>query len=327
MRTARARLVPQSAFGTPPLGDTLFGQLCWAIRNRAGEARLTELLEGYRDGRPYLVVSDLVPAGYLPLPSLPGHCFAPVEGLDRKQAKKRRWVPLEAVSQPVREWLRAGVADTALSGGWYQPHLQPHNSIDRRTGTTGPETFAPYTMTQYWFGKTTDDRGQRSMTVGPLDVYLLFDETRLSTHELVQALSDVGTLGFGRDASIGLGRFSVETLDEMSLPAQERANAWLTLAPCAPQGLRWQPERCFYHVFTRFGRHGDLAVHFENPFKTPVLLTAGGSVFTPAKFEPRLFIGQGLGGDGSLSKAVRHTVHQGYAPVVAIRLDQPMDTA
>ncbi len=41
------RIRPLSPFGTPPLGDTLFGQLCWAIRHQSGEARLRELLDGY----------------------------------------------------------------------------------------------------------------------------------------------------------------------------------------------------------------------------------------------------------------------------------------
>ncbi len=33
----------QSAFATPLKGDTLFGQLCWAIRNRLGEERLESM--------------------------------------------------------------------------------------------------------------------------------------------------------------------------------------------------------------------------------------------------------------------------------------------
>jgi CRISPR-associated protein Csm4 len=33
-----------------------------------------------------------------------------------------------------------------------------------------------------------------------------------------------------------------------------------------------------------------------------------------------LFVGQGLGTNGTLSKAIPETVQQGYAPVVGIRL-------
>ncbi len=323
MRTVRVRLLPQSAFGTVPWGDTFFGQLCWAIRNRFGEERLTTLLEGYTQGAPFLVVSDALPSGYLPKPRLPAHLFLLPEETDRKELTKRRWLPVESVREPVSHWVRYSVAETDLPGGWYEPHLQPHNSINRQTGTTGVDLFAPYVMEQYWFGRKVSRNGRGAVTVGPLDLYCLVDDSRpegLTVDELRQTLSDIGELGFGRDASIGLGRFTVEALDEQPLPAQEQANAYLTLAPCAPQGLPWQAERCFYRVFTRFGRHGDVGVHSGHPFKTPVLLTVAGSVFTPVTFAPRPFIGQGLGGDSSLSKSMPKTVQQGYAPVVAIRL-------
>lgn len=326
MRTLRARLTPRSAFGTRPLGDTLFGQICWALRNRSGDDCLTSLLDGYTQGRPFLVVSDAMPAGYLPRPALPSYLFAQMDGLDRKQAKKRHWLPLERSSAPLPDWLRFCVTSTDLSGGWFDTYPQPHNSIDRRTGTTG-ENFAPYSMPQHWFGKKVSHNGKGRYVTGEMDVYVVHDETRLSTEELERAISDIGELGFGRDAGIGLGRFKLDAIEQAALPIQRDANAWMTLAPCAPQGLEWLSDRCFYQVFTRFGRHGDIAVKRGNPFKTPVLLAATGAVLTPAKFESRLFIGHGLGGGDSLSKAVPGTVQQGYAPVVAVKLDQSMGVA
>ncbi len=322
MQTIRVRLLPRTAFGTLPLGDTLFGQLCWALRNRHGDERLTALLKGYTQGRPFLVVSDALPAGYLPRPALPSSHFAPVEGLDRKVVKKRQWMPIEKLTEPVAHWLRFCQTSKELPGGWFDEYPQPHNSIDRRTGTTG-ETFAPYTMPQYWPGTKTSMNGGQKTTphvVGELDLYAVLDDSRLSIEELRTALSDIGELGFGRDASIGLGRFTVQAVEPVSLPAQSGANAWLTLAPCAPQGAAWKAEYCFYQVFIRFGRHGDLAVKRGNPFKTPLLLAASGAVLIPATYEPRLFVGQGLGGDGRLSRAVPRTVHQGYAPVVGVKI-------
>lgn len=326
MKTIRARITPRSAFGTLPLGDTLFGQVCWAIRNRAGDGRLNELLGGYTEGRPFLVVSDAMPAGYLPRPAMPGHLFRTQDQADRKEVKKRHWLPVDKVSEPLAEWICYCAQSADLPGGWFDTHSQPHNNIDRRTGTTG-ENFAPYTMPQHWYGRLRKENGNKRFVTGQLDLYLVLDEGRLSDDEVKTVLSDIGTLGFGRDASIGLGRFTVEAFDEQSLPAQHQANAYLTLAPCAPQGLAWQADRCFYQVFTRFGRHGDAGVKRGNPFKTPVLLAAASAVLTPMTFEPRLFIGQGLGGDGSLSKAVPQTVQQGYAPVVAIKFDQSREAA
>ncbi len=308
MLTCKATLTPLSAFGTPPKGDTLFGQLCWALRNRQGEAGLNQLLDGYTAGRPFAVVSDALPTGHLPRPALPGHAFNPLPKDDRKAAKRRVWLPVEHFNTPLADWLTHCRAANELPGGSAESHPHPHNAIDRRTGTTG-ESFAPYSMGRQWYGKEA-----------VLDIHIVLDDSRLSTTELECALRDIGELGFGRDAGIGLGRFQVDEFFTSELPSQANANAWLTLAPCAPQGLPWDAERCCYTVFTRFGRHGDIAVHQRNPFKAPVLLANTGAVLAPAGYQGRLFIGQGLGGDGSLSKAIPETVHQGYAPVLGVRL-------
>jgi CRISPR-associated protein Csm4 len=311
MLRLKATLTPLSAFGTPPKGDTLFGQLCWALRNRLGEERLTHLLDGYTAGRPFAVVSDALPAGHLPRPALPGHAFNPLPQEDRKAAKKRVWLPDERLAEPVADWLKYCRTAAELLGDKTQPH--PHNAIDRRTGTTG-DGFAPYTMERRWYG-------QEAM----LDIHIVLDESRLSATDLERALRDIGELGFGRDAGIGLGRYRVDAFEPADLPSQTDANAWLTLAPCAPQGLAWDAERCFYTVFIRFGRHGDIGVHRGNPFKAPVLLANTGAVLTPKSYDTLPFTGQGLGGmgandEGLLSKAIPQTVHQGYAPVVGIRL-------
>lgn len=313
MLTYKARIAPLSAFGTPPKGDTLFGQLCWSLRNWLGEEKLNQLLDGYTAGHPFAVVSDAQPAGHLPRPALPGHWFNPLPGDDRKAAKKRVWLPVEHVAAPVTDWLNHCRTASELPGGSAQSHPHPHNAIDRRTGTTG-DGFAPYSMGRQWYGKDA-----------ALDIHIVLDESRLPATDLERALRDIGELGFGRDAGIGLGRYRVNVFEPATLPTQPDANAWLTLAPCAPQGLPWDAERCFYTVFTRFGRHGDIGVHQGNPFKAPVLLANAGATLTPAHYRDVLFTGQGLGGknaegEGLLSKAIPETVHQGYAPVVGLHL-------
>lgn len=323
MRAYRVGLIPLTAFGTKPKGDTLFGQLCWALRNRHGEDRLAALLRGYTEGEPFVVVSDALPAGFLPRPSLPGHYFDTDPYIDRKTAKKRAWLPLDQFQTPVASWLKGCLPSNETPGGLVEEHPQPHNTLNRNTGTTGEDQFAPYVMNQFWYGESSV--GSKTNTVASptikLEVYMVLDESRLSPDKLNQILSNIGLTGFGRDASIGLGKFSVDEMTAIDLPAQNFANAWLTLAPCAPQGMSWLEDRCFYQPFTRFGRHGDIGVHQPGgPFKTPVLLADTGAVLTPTAYQNTLFTGQGLGGSGSLSRAIPDTVHQGYAPVAAIAL-------
>ncbi|MCP5197795.1 MAG: CRISPR-associated protein Csm7 [Gammaproteobacteria bacterium] len=309
------RIRPLSPFGTPLLGDTLFGQLCWAIRHQAGEARLQALLEGYRVGRPFAVVADAFPTGYLPRPALPLSGFEQPVDADRKHLKKRQWIPYDALHQPLRSWLKFAHTDAEVTGkpdfklreNW----LQPHNSINRQTGTTGEGSFTPYIMQQIGFAPEVT-----------LDLHVIFDPMRVDVAELQAWWTGIGASGFGRDASIGLGKFAVTEVVETGLPAQPDANAYLTLAPCAPQGCGFLPEASRYQPFTRFGRHGDLAVQKGQPFKTPVLLAAAGAVLKPARYVATCFVGQGLGGDGRLSRAIPETVHQGYAPVVGVHLPE-----
>lgn len=325
MQSHRVTLTPQTAFATPLKGDTLFGQLCWAARHILGEPRLDELLQGYTDGKPYLVVSDAFPAGFLPMPKLPRDYWQlPDEQRDpsaRKMLKKRIWLPVPALDNPLSSWMDKAVGASLLAKNdvrnreqarsYTVEHSQPHNTINRATQTTGTGEFAPYTVEQTWY-----------LPGQALELYVLFDETRLTAEELGSLLQYVGASGFGRDASTGLGKFTVSAPTPTPLPKGEglEHNAWLTLAPSAPQGLAWDSARCFYKPFTRFGRHGDAAAISGQPYKTPLLLADTTAVLTPQTFGHRLFAGQGLGGNGSLSRALPETVHQGYAPVIGICL-------
>ncbi len=312
MQALTVRIRPLSAFGTPLRGDTLFGQLCWALRRAEGEHVLDEALRGYTDGQPFLVVADAFPAGHYPLPPLPLSRYDVPADVDRKRLKRRRWIAAEDIGQPVEQWLaRARSDEDICKGGIWNTAGQPHNSIHRQTGTTGSGMFAPYLSETLWPGE--DLR---------LDIHLLVDEGRLEPRRLVELLADVGQTGYGRDASIGLGKFAVEEQLDAPWPSHGDANAWLTLAPCAPQGLAWREDACFYRPFTRFGRHGDLAVQTGKPFKTPVLLADSGALLAPQGPLDQAWTGQGLGGDGRLSRSIEATVHQGYAPVLAIRLEE-----
>ena len=309
MKSYKLTLTLQSAFATPLKGDTLFGQLCWAIRNRLGVDALTDCLAGYTNAQPFAVVSDAFPEGYFPLPKLPSCFYQLPENPDRKAIKKQTWLPEVAVQQPIKQWLSQAVKakDLVSENQLSEKHPQAHNTINRQTNTTGEGGFAPYSVEQEWF--VQDLRWS---------IYLLLDTERLSVEDCRQCLEDIGLFGFGKDASIGLGKFIIDDFQEYVLPSQANANACLTLASCAPQGLGFNSQHSYYQLFTRFGRHGDIAVHQEGkPFKNPVLLAQTAAVFStpPPKFG---FIGQGIGGNGELSKTLHAAIHQGYAPMLAI---------
>jgi len=308
MRTYRHVLQPLTAFGTPLAGDTLFGQLCWTLRHQLSNDRLNALLHGYNDGKPFAVVSDALPAGHVPLPSVPSSLWAASPSTERKALKRRRWLPVTALSEAFPQWQASARGDADVAP--QTERAQPHNTINRQSGTTGEGMFAPYAMPQIWFHPAMR-----------FDLYVVLDDTRLTLDEFTAALDAMGATGFGRDASIGLGKFRrVEDAAVADWPVVANANSYLTLGPCAPQGQGYCPARSFYQVLTRFGRHGDVAVQSGNPFKRPVLMAKAGSVFWPDKLDPAsTFIGQGLGGVGNpISSTMPQTVQQAYAPVIAI---------
>ncbi len=316
MIALRATLELHTAFGTPLSGDTLFGQLCWTAREQLGNDQLTLLLEGYTAGRPWLVVSDGFPEGFVPKPTVPAARANELTGTgvasaqQRKAEKAKHWIPLAETAATLSQLLAAAVNDKRAFGDQPVEAPQPHNTLNRLTGSTGEGEFAPYTQPQIFFAG-----GQR------MDIHCVLDETRLSVETLLSLLQAIGSHGFGRDASIGLGKFSVESLTVYTFAKHTQADAYLTLSPCAPQGLGFNGVQSYWRVLTRFGRHGNVHGISEKPFKNPVLLAATGAVFVPqALYTPRLFIGQGLGGKGLLSKIEPDTVHQGYAPVVCIKI-------
>jgi CRISPR-associated protein Csm4 len=306
MNPVKFTLRPLSAFATTFAGDTLFGQLCWAARERFGEARLTELLDGYVDGRPFLVVSDGFPSGLLPRPTAPDLALGLV-GVDpaqRKRAPTHRWLPAGGSDQPIARWMKELAVSDAI-----KPLVLTQNTINRFTGTTGEDQFAPRQVDRSFFSAKAR-----------IDVYAVVDE-RLSADTLRQLLADVGSHGYGRDATTGLGKFEVEKMAEAARP-HRASHHWLTLAPCQPNPEELVADGCYYAPLTRFGRHGNIAAVTALPFKRPLLMIATGALLKSREPARWAFHGCGLGGSGNpVSSVIPDTVHQGYAPVLPLHLE------
>lgn len=308
MKTLKFTLRPRSAFATPLAGDTLFGQLCWTAREQRGEARLRELLDGYVDGHPFLVVSDGFPGGLLPRPTAPDFALgAQIDPARRKEARTHRWLPAVGADQPVRCWINDVTPSESI-----RSLVLTQNTINRYTGTTGEGPFAPRQVERRFF--TRDSR---------IDVYAAIDE-RLSADTLHELLADVGSHGYGRDATTGLGKFAVEgeTAEPSWMQGDQMSDHWLTLAPCQPNPKELVADGCYYTPLTRFGRHGNIAAIMAQPFKRPLMMIATGALLQSREPARWAVHGRGLGGRADpISSAIPETVHQGYAPVLPLRLE------
>ncbi len=315
---------PLSAFGTPLKGDTIFGHFFWQLiyDPKLINGELSRLKETYGH-EPFVVFSSAFPRlkeGWLmPRPSLPlkyfqtgssQNCFETLS--KRKEEKKKKWMLVKELKIDLKntKFLNDTQAAELLRqeiGAYFAAQeiksftkrlAQPHNAINRATFTTG-EGFAPYQLENLWF-----------LPGMKLSVFVLFNEKVLSLEGIKTSFKRIGQMGFGRDASSGLGRFRVNSLKEHSLPPQ--AEILYTLSPFVPR--KGEYKRLWYQPFVRFGRHGSWLVLTGKPFKNPMLMADEGAV-VKCKEPKGPYLGRALTG---LSKAEGDTLGQGYSIVLPL---------
>jgi len=333
------RIKPLSDFATRLAGDTLFGHFCWQVAYDAAlvAGGLEAALARY-DERPFAVFSSGFPeipstatggrAYALPRPALPMSWLCPVEEdrrqriEHRKEHKRRSWVLLSEDLRLDLAGARYCTGDEVavmVAGQTVVPHAlqptlektveRPHNTINRATNTTGTGMFAPYSVPSLSYLP-----GMR------LVVFAILDADATDIDRIVLGLSRIGSFGFGRDASTGMGRFVVEGARELSTPASEAINALYTLGPCVPKKSDCGGDY-FFTPFVRYGRHGDTLATSPVPYKAPVVMAGPGAVFTLLPGQPvPAYVGRAVRG---VSRMQPEAVHQGYAPCLPTRLEVP----
>lgn len=291
MKRIKVRIKPLTGFSSPLLGETLFGQICWQIRLELGEDLLRSLLDGYSEGSPYLVVSDAFPSGCLPMPLLPTNYWnLGISNL--KELKNRVWIRTADLNHPICDW--KSYALTENEG--IKTSVQTHNTINRYTDTTGLDQFAPFNTSVSFYPLNAE-----------LDIYLLVrDEIENIVKQVFQS---VGISGFGKDASVGLGKFQVLAYETVEW--KEKPGSFLTLSSSDITGLELD-RPIFYKTKVHFGRHGLLNAVSGNPFKKPLVLATKGAVLTPKKSGFYEWLGRGI---PNVSASRPETVHQGYSIV------------
>lgn len=276
MHYYRVQLALESPLATPLHSGTLFGHLCWAWRERHGEASLAAWLDGLREA-PFLI-SDGFPSGWLPRPLLdPGPRepvpLDPVERKafirDMKARKQARWISVEDFLK-----VRSSLTPHALAGlpadapGLAGVSL-PHNRIDRRTGQTLEEGGLFY----------LEERWPRAEG-WQFDVYV---GTDLEVSRVRELFEHVGQTGYGRDATWGRGRFRVLAIEEPSELFAFEGTRRMSLSHGSLTCNMREPR---YRVEPHLGRLGNLLARSEKPFKHPLLLLQPGATFQPGDQGP-----------------------------------------
>ncbi len=345
MRTYEIIIKPLSGFGTPIKGDTLFGHICWqaAYDSTLFGIPIDDLVSDYASS-PFLVISSAYivfrhngkVSRVFKRPDMPLSYLFDVSGPDkrevikqRKVLKAKKWMVLQDL-EGIGSLKNAGYLSDqdlferfiGISGERLQKEIrkkgvaslvndftQPHNTINRLTGTTGEGGFAPFTVDAKVFLANVE-----------LSVFAGI-AGNIQIEQVIEALRRIGSTGFGKDASTGLGKFSVSDASEIDLSkiGSVSPDACYTLSPSVPEKDTFR--QIYFAPFTRFGRHGDTLAKSANPFKNPVIMADEGAVLIPEKMDDvlkRPYIGTGMDG---LSKAEPRTVMQGYSLYIPVKVE------
>ncbi len=320
---------PVSFFGTPLKGDTIFGHFMWQILmdNSLVKKPIDELIDSYKHN-PFVVFSSAYPKLYakgkdnffVKRPDLPlefwqnNQNFSRVDTIkDRKKWRKKKYLKigrdLKVIckkenlysEQNIAQMYAEEIKDMDLDIQKIEIDFSRiRNKINRLTSTTG-EGFAPYEVKQFAY-----------LPFMEMSVFVLYDETAIDIDKIEIAFERIGQMGFGKDASIGLGRFNLGDSDELDLPDFSDCHALYTLSPCVPEK---RYKKCFFQPFVRFGKHGSFFATSRNPFKNPVLMMDEGAVIIDEDKPKMPYIGKAL---TDLSKIEKRTVSQGYSIVLPL---------
>lgn len=289
MQLYKTTITPTSNFITSLKGDTLFGQICWAIRYRYSEERLEELLKEY-ETKPFLIVSDGFASGYLPKPTLPSSLLN--ENSDeKKQNRKKIWLTLEQLKDG--KYNKAITNEEASNIDKTEAIVR--NSINYKTSTTGGDGFDPHSEIEQSLSKK--------------DIYFLSDDN-FSKDNLNETLKLVSQIGYGKDSSTGKGRFEIDSIELIEL--DNNSKTFITLSPFVADDIKC--KNIFYEPFTRFGKSGADRAN-KNPFKKPILMANSGAVIEFDSKENFQYIGKAIKNISTYDDIV----HQGYSILLPLK--------
>ena len=248
------KITPLSSFVTPPKGDTIFGQIVSYLYLKGDRS-----FENYLNEEPQLIVSDMMPYGYVYRPTLPLDYFKHnEEDVDKKEIRKKEFITVSN--------LQRGDLHLCEKIEYIQKDTVVKNSINRATFSTDGDEFAPYGNVELHFTKQ-------------LWMFILVKSS--IKEKIIETIKDIGRFGFGKDASVGKGAFDVELIDT---PIKSKESEYyMSISPTIIDGLNF--DKIWYEPFTRFGKYG-LSNAYTNAFKKPALMADSAMVIKAKLSKP-----------------------------------------
>jgi len=336
MKLYSITIKPESPFATPLKGDTIFGHICWQAAYDDGllSGGLKKWVDCY-DEKPFAVFSSAFPVFLenhkswfaLKRPDLPPSILFKDTESDkrrrmetRKEKQKRKWMKVgedlkinidDQSFLDSSDLLKACPESDSAIKGFIHEFERQHNSINRLTGTTG-EGFAPYSIDAFVYYPTVE-----------LAIFVLIDEEATDIERVKNSLTRIGQSGFGKDASTGMGRFSLGEDEELQIPKAKEGDVLYTLSASIPDSALCKD--CLFTPFVRYGRHGDVMAKSGKPFKTPVIMADEGAVIIPkdGRLSEKPYLGKGIKGISKVDDFV--TIHQGYSIYLPFKMSEGVE--
>ena len=236
-----------SHFGTLPKGDTLFGQIvAYFFLNKDSS------FENYLQEKPKLIISDMMPYGYVYKPNLPLNCFknSGDKEVDKKDLRKRKFMSLEN--------LQNGKLHLCEKIDFMDELTIVKNSINRISFSTDGADFAPYGIDEKSFLNT-------------LWMFVLVDAT--IKDRVLTVIEDIGKFGFGKDGNLGKGNFEIKVIKNTLQDVDSEYAMSINPTILKDSNI----SKSWYEPFTRFGKYGLQNAH-TNAFKKPTILADSGAV-------------------------------------------------
>lgn len=307
-------IIPLSPFATEPVSDTFFGQICYMLYMQGYD--LDEYLKDYEND-PFFVISDFFPMGYISaqqMPAKPSEEINVYELAARKTLKKKNKLKLESLisggsliiekNGQIKE-----TVDLSESGeNWrviQYDVVRAH--LNRYTGTTLNEEFAPYSNIEYSY------MAKKGEFYFRLYLYVKegFDE-----NIIISAIENIGKTGYGSKTSTGKGFFKVYINGNIKINTENK-DSFVLLSNTVISGMDKFTNKMYYTPVTRFGKHGILTEK-GTPFKNPFVMAASGALALNVKNEcfNKAYVGKGVFG---LSHH-KNAVSQGYGLYIPLKL-------
>lgn len=305
---------PASSFASELASDTFFGQICYMLYMQGYD--LDEYLKDYEND-PFFVISDFFPMGYISIQQIP---VKPVSEINiynlaaRKALKNKNKIKIdELINKGILTREKNGLIKETVDISNMQDSWKKYKydvikaHINRYSGTTLNEEFAPYSNIEYSY------MAKKGEFYFRLYLYVKegFDE-----NIIIAAIENIGKTGYGSKTSTGKGFFKVYRNENIKINTENK-DVFILLSNTVISGMDKCIDEMYYTPVTRFGKHGILTEK-GTPFKNPFVMATSGALALNVKNEcfNKAYVGKGVFG---LSYH-KNAVSQGYGLYIPLKL-------